>query len=277
MGLPQGGILGREAEGTILSTGPGNYHNLNLKIGDRVVWLAIGGYAEYTSVPAALAYKIPSEIKPGVAAAAQLQGLTAFILTHEVYQVQKDDWVLVHAAAGGVGLWLCQILKSLGAHIIGTASTAEKTQLAEENGAGWTINYKEEKELAKRVMEITNGRGVKVVYDSIGKDQFENNLEVVAKNGIIVNYGASSGIGPPVPLAVLAAKNIKVIPPGVTAVMNYLYSREQYEKWCTKLFDFIVKDKANVRIHDTYALSEVVKAHADLEGRKTTGKVLMKP
>lgn len=191
MRLPQGGILGREAEGIILSTGPKNYQNLNLKVGDRVVWLAIGGYAEYTSVPAPMVYKIPSDIKPGVAAAALLQGLTAFILTHEVYHVQKDDWVLVHAAAAGVGLWLCQILKNLGAQTIGTASAAEKIKLAKENGAGWVINYKEEEDLSKRVMEITNGKGVNAVYDSIGKDQFENNLEVVAQNGIIVNYGAS--------------------------------------------------------------------------------------
>lgn len=191
MGIPQGGILGREAEGTILSTGPGNYENLNLKIGDRVVWLATGGYAEYTSVPASLTYKIPSDIQPGVAAAALLQGLTALILTHEVYHVQKDDWVLVHAAAGGVGLWLCQILKALGAHTIGTASAAEKIKLAKGNGAEWVINYKEEKDLSRKIMEITSGKGVSIIYDSIGKDQFENNLEVVAQNGIIVNYGAS--------------------------------------------------------------------------------------
>ena len=193
MGLPQGGILGREAEGTIVSTGPGNYQNLDLKIGDRVVWLAIGGYAKYTAVPAPMAYRIPSEIKPGVAAAALLQGLTAFILTHEVHHVEKDDWVLVHAAAGGVGLWLCQILKALGAHMIGTAGTAEKIELAKENGAEWVINYNEDKDLVKKIMGITNGKGVKAVYDSIGKDQYENTLEVVAQNGIIVNYGASVG------------------------------------------------------------------------------------
>ncbi len=182
-------ILGREAEGSILSTGSGNLHNL--KIGDRIVWLAMGGYAEYTAVPASTAYKIPSDVKSGVAAAAALQGLTALVLTHEVYSVQKGDWVLVHAAAGGVGLWLCQVLKALGANTIGTASTAEKIQLAKENGAGWMINYKEETDLVQKVMEITNGTGVKVVYDSVGKDQAENSLEVLAKNGILVNYGAS--------------------------------------------------------------------------------------
>lgn len=149
-------ILGREAEGTILSTGPENLHNL--KIGDRIVWLAVGGYAEYTAVPASTAYKIPSDVKPGVAAAAAIQVLTALILTHEVYPVQKGDWVLVHAAAGGVGLWLCQVLKALGANTIGTASTAEKIKLSKENGAGWMINYKEETDLVQKVMEITKGK-----------------------------------------------------------------------------------------------------------------------
>jgi len=155
LGLPPK-ILGREAEGTILSTGPENLHNL--KIGDRIVWLAVGGYAEYTAVPASTAYKIPSDVKPGVAAAAAIQVLTALILTHEVYPVQKGDWVLVHAAAGGVGLWLCQVLKALGANTIGTASTAEKIKLSKENGAGWMINYKEETDLVQKVMEITKGK-----------------------------------------------------------------------------------------------------------------------
>jgi NADPH2:quinone reductase len=182
-------VLGREAEGTILSTGPGDLHNL--KIGDQIVWLAMGGYAEYTAVPTSTAFKIPSDVKPGVAAAATLQGLTALVLTHEVYSVQKDDWVLVHAAAGGVGLWLCQVLKAVGANTIGTASTADKIKLAKENGAGWMINYKEETDLVQKVMEITNGKGVDVVYDSVGKDQAENSLEVLKKNGVLVNYGAS--------------------------------------------------------------------------------------
>lgn len=182
-------ILGREAEGTILALGPGSVENL--KIGDNVVWLAMGAYAEYTAVPASTVYKIPSEIKPGIAAAAAIQGLTALVLTHEVYPVQKGDWVLVHAAAGGVGLWLCQVLKALGANTIGTASTAEKITLAKENGAGWMINYNEETDFAQRVMDITNGKGVKVVYDSVGKAQADNSLEVLGNNGILVNYGAS--------------------------------------------------------------------------------------
>lgn len=189
MGFAPGGILGREAEGTVLFIGPGSVNDL--KVGDRVVWLAIGGYAEYTAVPASMAYVVPSDVKPGVAAAALLQGLTALTLTHRIYQVKKGDWVLVHAAAGGVGLSLCQLLKALGAKTIGTVSTAEKIKLAKENGADFMINYNEVKDLVKRVEEITGGQGVNVVYDSIGKDQTENNVNIVAKYGTIVTYGAA--------------------------------------------------------------------------------------
>ena len=189
MGFAPGGIIGREAEGTVFSTGPGSVNDL--KVGDRVGWLAIGGYAEYTAVPASTAYVVPSDVKHGVAAAALMQGLTALTLTHRIYQVKKGDWVLVHAAAGGVGLWLCQLLKALGAKTIGTVSTAEKMKLAMENGADFMINIKEEKDLVKRVEEITGGQGVNVVYDSIGKDQTENNVNVVAKGGTIAAFGAA--------------------------------------------------------------------------------------
>ena len=189
MGSAPRGIIGREAEGRVLSTGPGSVNDL--KVGDRVVWLAMGGYAEYTAVPASMAYVIPADVKPGAAAAALLQGLTALTLTHRIYQVKRGDWVLVHAAAGGVGLWLCQLLKALGAQTIGTVSTAEKIKLAKENGADFMINYNEEKDLVKRVEEITGGQGVNVVYDSVGKDQTENNVNLVAKHGTIVTYGAA--------------------------------------------------------------------------------------
>lgn len=189
MGFAAGGIIGREAEGTVLSTGPGSVNDL--QVGDRVVWLAMGGYAEYTAVSASMAYVVPAEVGPGVAAAALMQGLTALTLTHRIYQVKKGDWALVHAAAGGTGLWLCRLLKALGAKTIGTAGTAEKIQVAKENGADFVINYHEEKDLVKRVEEITGGHGVDVVYDGIGKDQTENNVKVVAKDGTIVTYGVA--------------------------------------------------------------------------------------
>lgn len=187
-------ILGREGEGTIISTGSGSTQNL--KVGDRVVWLGFSGYAEYTATPAAKAHIIPSAIAPGVAAASILQGLTALTLIREAYEVKKGDWVLVHAAAGGVGLWLCQLLKAVGARTIGTASTEEKLALARENGAEVTINYKTEADFVGKVKEITGGEGVKAVFDSTGKDQFENDLEVVARKGTVVSYGNSVSLPP---------------------------------------------------------------------------------
>lgn len=149
--------------------------------------------AEYTSVSASKAHIIPSALAPGIAAAALLQGLTALTLIRESYPVQKGDWVLVHAAAGGVGLWMCQLLRVVGARTIGTASTAEKMKLAKENGAEVVVNYKEEKNFVERIKEITGGEGVRAVFDSTGKDQFENDLEVVGRKGTVVSYGNSVG------------------------------------------------------------------------------------
>ncbi len=156
-----------------------------------MVWLGTSAYAEYSAAPAAKTHLIPSALEPGVAAAAILQGLTALTLIKEAYEVKKGDWVLVHAAAGGVGLWLCQLLKAVGARTIGTASTTEKIELAKANGAEFMINYKEEKNFVEKVKEITGGQGVNVVYDSTGKDQFDNDLEVVGRKGTVVSYGNS--------------------------------------------------------------------------------------
>lgn len=163
----------------------------NLKVGDRVVWMGTSGYAEYTAAPAAKTHVLPSTLPPGIGAASILQGLTALTLIREAYPVQKGDWVLVHAAAGGVGLWLMQLLKVVGARIIGTASTAEKIELAKENGAEYMINYKEERDFVGAVKGIVGGEGVRVVFDSTGKDQFENDLEVVGRKGVVVSYGNS--------------------------------------------------------------------------------------
>lgn len=265
-------ILGREGEGTIVSVGGGNLYNL--KVGDRVVWLGTSAYAEYAAAPAAKAHLIPSGLEPGLAAASILQGLTALTLIKEAFPVKKGDWVLVHAAAGGVGLWLCQLLKAVGARTIGTASTDEKIELAKKNGAEFMINYKTETDFVAKVKEITGGEGVAVVFDSTGKDQFDNDLEVVARKGAVVSYGNSSGAVPPLAISRLAGKNISVLRP---TLFNYIYTREEYERYTAQLFDFIIKDKLNVRIHETYKLEDIKRAHTDLEGRKTTGKLLLKP
>ncbi|KAG9235837.1 hypothetical protein BJ875DRAFT_256473 [Amylocarpus encephaloides] len=271
---PKPEILGREAEGTIISLGPsGNFHNLTP--GNRVVYLGTSAYAQYTCVPASKAYLIPSGLPPSLAAASLLQGLTALTLIREAHPVKKGDWVLVHAAAGGVGLWLCQLLRAVGAHVIGTASTAAKIKEAKANGGEWMINYKEEEaELVEKVLQITWREGVIAVFDSTGKDQFENDLKVLRRKGTLVSYGNSSGAVPPFAISKLAAKNLKLLRP---TLFNYIATREEFEQYCSELFDFIIKDKMNVKIHEIYPLADIARAHADLEGRKTTGKLLLKP
>ncbi|RDW80453.1 hypothetical protein BP5796_05151 [Coleophoma crateriformis] len=264
-------VLGRDGEGIVTSVGSGNTYGF--KEGDRVVYYGASSYAEYTAASAKHSIVIPKEIPDGVACASLLQGLTALTMIRESYAVQKGDWILVHAAAGGVGLWLMQLLRSIGAKTIGTASTKEKLELATKNGATYVINYKEE-DVVKRVREIAGPDGVAAVFDSTGKDQFENDLEVVARKGTVVSYGNSSGPVPPFPIAKLANKNVKVLRPKLD---NYIYTREEFEAYTNELFDFIVKDKFDVRIHEEYPLQDVKRAHEDLEGRKTTGKLLLRP
>lgn len=192
-------ILGREASGTIVATGSGG-DLFGLAAGDRVVWMATGAYAEYTAVPTAHATKVPAGVQADVAAAALLQGLTALTLIREAHPVKKGDWVLVHAAAGGVGLWLCQLLRAIGARTIGTASSAEKIDLARKNGAEVLINYSNEDVVAK-VKEVTGGAGVVAAFDGVGKATFDISMESLARKGSMVSFGNASGAVPPVTIA----------------------------------------------------------------------------
>jgi len=267
---PKPQILGREAEGTIVSVGSGELYGL--KAGDHVVFLGTDAYAEYTSVPAAKAHVIPAGIKQGDAAASFLQGLTALTLIREAHHVKKGEWVLVHAAAGGVGLWLVQLLHAVGARVIGTASTEEKIKLAKENGADFMINYSHES-VVEKVKEITSGELVSAVFDGVGASTFNDDLEILARKGTLASFGNASGPVPPFSIAKLSAKNLKVARP---TLFNYIYTREEFEAYSKELFDFI-KGGINVRVHETYPLSEIRRAHNDLEGRKTTGKLLLKP
>ena len=186
---PKPVILGRESEGTVIATGPGELNNI--KVGDRVVYIGSAAYAEYTATPSAKAHIVPPELGARIGAVLLKQGLTALTLIREAHTVQKGDWVVVHTAAGVVELWLCQLLDAVGARTIGTASTEEKMELARKNGAEVMINYKEEKDLVSKVKSLTGGKGVRVVFDSTGKDQFENDLEVLARKGSVVSYGNS--------------------------------------------------------------------------------------
>ncbi|KAI2471245.1 NAD(P)-binding protein [Annulohypoxylon bovei var. microspora] len=264
-------ILGREAEGTIVKTGGGELYGL--KEGDKVVWMADSAYAQYTAVGASHAIKIPSSLPPQVAAASLLQGLTALTLVREAHPVQKGDWVLVHAAAGGTGLWLVQLLKSIGAHAIGTASTPAKVATALKAGAEHVINYSVE-DVKQRVSELTSGKGVVAVFDGVGRSTFDLSLEVLARKGSLVSFGNASGAVPPVTIARLTAKNARLLRP---TVANYVATRDELEAYSNELFDFIVKDGLDARIHEVYPLSEVARAQDDLEGRKTSGKLLLDP
>ncbi|GFF41130.1 probable quinone oxidoreductase [Aspergillus udagawae] len=272
---PKPEVLGREGAGTVVAVGPGP-NPYNFQVGDRVAWLSTGGYAEYTAVAAAKTVKIPDGISDEDVMASFLSGLTVLSLAKETYAVQKGDWVLLHAAAGGAGFLMTQILKAIGAHVIGTAGGPEKVELVKSLGADHVIDYRSEggKDWVKHVKEITGGRGVDVVYDSVGKDTWEGSLEAVKRKGTIVWFGNASGPVPPLPLNKLSPKCVKVARP---TLFGYIETREEFEFYVNELFNLLQSGQLKVRIHKIYPLEQVQQAHIDLEGRKTTGKPLLKP
>lgn len=272
---PKPEILGKEGEGVIVSTGDNNAvaDKLNLKTGDRVVWMHTGAYAEYTAVPAHLVHVLPSGFPEGKAAAGLLQGLTALTLIREAHPVKAGEFVLVHAAAGGVGLLLCQMLKQVGARTIGTASTDAKCDEAKRAGAEFVINYSNESDLKGKILEITGGQGCQAIFDGVGKSTFDLDLEVVARKGTVVSFGNASGAVPAVELRRLTAKNAKLLRP---TLFNYVATREEYETYSNELFKWIQEGKVDVKVHEEYPLEDIKRVHEDLEGRKTTGKLLLK-
>jgi NADPH2:quinone reductase len=207
---PKPEVLGREGAGTVAAVGP---ETSGFQVGDRVAWLATGGYAEYTAVPATYTVKIPDGITDEEVMASFLSGMTVLAFAKETYPVQKGDWVLLHAAAGGAGFLMTQILKTMGAKVIGTAGGAEKCALVKSLGADVVIDYRseEDKDWVKKVKEVTGGRGVDVVYDSVGKDTWEGSLEAVKRKGTIVWFGNASGPVPPLPLAYDFSLSISVL------------------------------------------------------------------
>lgn len=286
-------ILGREGSGTIAAAGPNAPSDLIP--GTRVAYMALHAYAEYTATPANYTIPIPDSIDSKTAAASMLQALTALTLIRDAHEVKKGDWVLVTAAAGGVGLWLCQLLKSIGAHVIATASTEEKRNLAKANGAEVLLEYHEEDRdvFVKKVLEITGGEGVHAVFDSVGKSTFDSSLAVVRRKGTMVSFGNASGPVEGFALAYvflsfcllqkemtnrsrsrLSAKNVKLVRP---TLFGYIATREELQAAAKELWNFIEKDGLNVKIHDVYPLSDIVRATEDIQSRKTTGKLLLKP
>ncbi|RMZ72605.1 quinone oxidoreductase [Pyrenophora seminiperda CCB06] len=260
--------------GTIASVGSNVPSDLTT--GLRVAYMAQHAYAEYTAAPANSTVPIPDSIDTKTAAASILQALTAVTLIRDAHEVKKGDWVLVTAAAGGVGLWLCQLLKSIGAHVIATASTEEKRNLAKQNGAEVLLEYHEEDRdvFVKKVLEVTGGEGVHAVFDSVGKSTFDSSLAVVRRKGTMVSFGNASGPVEGFSLGRLGAKNIKLVRP---TLFNYIATREELQAAAKNLWNFIEKDGLNVKIHDLYPLSDIVRATEDIQSRKTTGKLILKP
>ncbi|KAF8864039.1 NAD(P)-binding protein [Acephala macrosclerotiorum] len=267
--LPMPHILGVEAEGTIISTsGKTN----DLKTGTRVAWIGSSAYAEYSAASTSKVYPLPSGLKPGVAAASLSQGLTALTFIEKSYKVEKGDWILVQGASGGVGLWLCQLLRAVGARVIGTASSDAKLQLARENGAEFVLNYSSD-DIVARVLELTNGAGVAAIFDSVGAATFDTGMKSLARDGTMVSIGNTSGAVPPFSITDLLAKNLRVMKP---SVLGYLQTREEFVAWAEKLFDFVIKERIDGMVWKTYPLENVKEAHGDMEGRKTSGKLLLK-
>ncbi|KAI9889618.1 MAG: NADPH:quinone reductase [Vezdaea aestivalis] len=268
--FPTPGTLGLEGAGTIVSLGGGSTYDL--AIGDRVAYLGTGTDAGYSASGAQQVMKLPDGISTETGAGAILQGLTALTLIRESYHAQKGDIVLVHAAAGGMGLWLCQLLRAVGARVVGTASTEAKRALARENGAEWVFGY-DPVELEKRVLEITDGKGIVGVYDGVGKDTFDLDIKLLARKGTLVSFGNASGPVPPISLLVLSSKNLKVTRPRLYASIA---TREEFEGYASELFALMKEHNIKVQTHEIYPLRDTARAHADLESRKTTGKLLLK-
>ncbi|KAF7715593.1 Zinc-type alcohol dehydrogenase [Penicillium ucsense] len=270
---PKPEVLGREGAGTVAALGP---NTSGFQVGDRVAWLATAGYAEYTAVPADKTIKIPDGIRDEDLVAAFLSGLTVLTLAKETYAVQKGDWVLLHAAAGGAGFLMTQLLKSIGAKVIGTAGGAEKCALVKSLGADVVIDYRsdEGRDWVQLVKEATGGRGVDVVYDSVGKDTWEGSLEVVKRKGTVVWFGNASGPVPPLPLQKLSPKCVKVARP---MLFGYIETREEFEFYTHELFNLLKSGQLKVKIHKVYPMEDIKQVHEDLEGRKTMGKSLVKP
>jgi NADPH2:quinone reductase len=266
-------VLGMEAAGEVDAIGQGVD---GLAVGDRVAYASppLGAYAEQRLMPADRVVKLPDAIDDRQAAAMMLQGMTAQYLLRETYRVQPGDTVLIHAAAGGVGLIACQWAKALGATVIGTVGSPEKAELAKAHGCDHPINYREE-DFVGRVKEITDGAGVPVVYDSVGKDTFDGSLDCLSPRGLMVLFGQASGPVPPFNLGKLAAKGSLYITRPTLFV--YIAKRPDLEKTASELFDMVGSGKVKIEVNQTYPLKEADQAHRDLEARKTTGSTILLP
>jgi NADPH2:quinone reductase len=268
--IPTPFVPGLEGAGEVVAVGDGVSR---FEVGDRVAWAsAIGSYAELARVPEAVAVGVPDALELDVAAAAMLQGMTAHYLTRSTYPVQEGDTVLVHAAAGGMGLLLTQQVKALGGRVIGTVSTAEKEKLARDAGADEIIRYTEA-EIAPEVRRLTDGQGVAVVYDGVGKDTFEASLDSLRIRGTLALYGAASGPVPPFDLQRLnSGGSLFVTRP---TLAHHTLTREELDWRSGEIFAGIGAGRLTIRISERYPLADAARAHEDLQARRTTGKLLL--
>jgi NADPH:quinone reductase len=265
-------VLGQEGAGVVTAVGV----EVNaVKVGDRVAWSSVhGSYAEYAAVPADRLVPIPQGVTDQQAASAMLQGMTAHYLSHDTYPLKKGETALVHAAAGGVGLLLAQMAHNIGARVIATVSTEEKAKLARGAGADEVILYTQS-DFEAETKRLTGGKGVDVVYDSVGKTTFEKGLNILRPRGMMVLFGGSSGAVPPFDLVALSQKgSLYVTRPTLT---NYITTRDELVARSSAVFSMITTGKLKLRVEHTYPLAEAQRAHRDLEGRKTTGKLLLIP
>jgi len=268
--LPSG--IGLEGAGVVEAVGAGVSH---VKPGDRVAYAGgpTGAYSEARVMPAEKLVKVPRGVSDDEAAAVMLKGLTVQMLIRRVYRVQKGETVLFHAAAGGVGLIACQWLNALGATVIGTVGSDAKAKIAKAHGCHHTINYSKEN-FADRVREITKGRGVPVVFDSVGKDTFQGSLDCLQPRGLLAVFGNGSGPVKDVDVNILAKGSFYLCRP---TIMTYTAQRSDLEAGARDLFSVIKSGKVKIEINQRYALSDAVQAHKDLAARKTTGSTVFKP
>jgi NADPH2:quinone reductase len=270
MKLPSG--LGLEAVGVVEATGAGV---TDFAVGDRAGYCTgpIGAYAEAANLPAGRAVKIPDQIPDEIAASVLMKGMTSEYLLLRTYPVKPGETILFHAAAGGVGQVACQWAKALGATVIGTVGSNAKVDLATSFGCDHVIVSSRE-DIAARVMEITGGKGVPVSYDGVGKDSFDASIASLSPRGMLVSFGNASGPVPPFAPTVLSPKSLYLTRPGLFA---YVGTTEDLRASAAALFAVMASGKVKIGAPVVYALADASKAHADLQGRKTTGSIILKP
>ena len=265
-------VPGREGAGVIEALGRGV---TDLSVGDRVAYAPVpGGYSESRLIDADLLIKIPDGVDDDTAAAVTLQGMTARYLLKSVYPVKSGETILVHAAAGGVGLLLCQWANALGATVIGTVSTPEKAALAKAAGSHHTV-LTTDQNLQERVAQITDGNGVPVVYDSVGRDTFDVSLDCLARRGMMVVFGQSSGVIPPIEINLLARKRSLVLTRPVLS--DFIATRADLETVAGDVYSAVEQGILTARIGQQFALKDAADAHRAIEARKTTGSTILKP